>query len=320
MARIVLGIGSSHSPQVSSPPEVWVMHVERDKIYLGEHFAERERQFSTSLQSEMNREVWQQKYEMCQAAVMKLHEVLHNVRPDVVVVVGDDQEELFLDELKPAFAVYWGNEICDLPHNLEELHPSLRPVIWAWHTTDQVVSYPVEDKLARHIIETLIDEGFDVAQSCKQMEGRSLGHAYTFVQRRLIQDLALPMVPVFVNCFYKPNQPTPSRCFDFGRALRRAIESWPVDASVALIASGGLSHFTVDEGLDRTIMQALEKKDEAVLRSLPRNKLEGASGEILNWVVVAGAVEHLNIDYLEYVPGYRSPAGTGVGMTFAVWK
>jgi 3-O-methylgallate 3,4-dioxygenase len=53
------------------------------------------------------------------------------------------------------------------------------------------------------------------------------------------------------------------------------------------------------------------------LRNLPRNKLNAGSSEILNWVALAGASEHLDLDWFEYVPGYRTPAGTGTGLSFA---
>ena len=52
---------------------------------------------------------------------------------------------------------------------------------------------------------------------------------------------------------------------------------------------------------------------------MPRNKLHAGSSEILNWVAVAGAAEGIDLDWFEYVPGYRTPAGTGTGMSFATW-
>ncbi|WAH35699.1 DODA-type extradiol aromatic ring-opening family dioxygenase [Alicyclobacillus dauci] len=320
MAQIVLGIGSSHSPQVSSPAEVWSMHAERDRLNPDVHFDERVKEVAATIQDQLNPELWQKKYEQCQVSVEELRNALQEAKPDILVVVGDDQEELFWDDSKPTFGVFWGDDLKDLPHPLEELHPSLRPVIWAWHTTDEVEPHPTHSELGRHIIECMMTEGFDVAQSKAQLEGRSLGHAYTFVKRRLAPSQEIPMVPVFVNCFYKPNQPTPARCYEFGKALRRAIESWDSDKRVAVIGSGGLSHFNLDEGLDQLVIQGLKEKNAEILKTLPREKLQGASGEILNWIVAAGAVEHLDVQYLDYVSGYRSPAGTGVGMTFCIWK
>jgi 2,3-dihydroxyphenylpropionate 1,2-dioxygenase len=39
-----------------------------------------------------------------------------------------------------------------------------------------------------------------------------------------------------------PVKPTPRRCYDLGQLLKKAIESWDIDAKVAIVASGGLSH------------------------------------------------------------------------------
>ena len=80
-----------------------------------------------------------------------------------------------------------------------------------------------------------------------------------------------------------------------------------------------MSHFLVDEDFDRAILKACADRDAAFLQTLPRNKLNGGSSEILNWVAVAGAVEHLDMNWFDYVPGYRTPAGTGTGMSFAAW-
>ena len=48
-------------------------------------------------------------------------------------------------------------------------------------------------------------------------------------------------------------------------------------------------------------------------------KLNSGSSEIRNWIVVAGVAERLKTQWQEYVPLYRSPAGTGCGMAFAAW-
>jgi hypothetical protein len=76
----------------------------------------------------------------------------------------------------------------------------------------------------------------------------------------------------------------------------------------------------VDEALDRRVLELLAKKDADGIAALPTAELESGSSEIRNWLVAAGAVEHLRMDLVDYVPCYRSVAGTGVGMAFAVWK
>ncbi len=86
------------------------------------------------------------------------------------------------------------------------------------------------------------------------------------------------------------------------------------------MASGGLSHFVIDEELDQIVIAALRAKDAATLQELPRERLNAGSSEIRNWICVAGATEHLTLDWLDYVPCYRTPAGTGTAMCFASWS
>jgi 3-O-methylgallate 3,4-dioxygenase len=123
-----------------------------------------------------------------------------------------------------------------------------------------------------------------------------------------------------VNTYYPPNQPTPKRCYELGRAVRRAVESWDSSKRVAVLASGGLSHVVIDEELDRITIDALREKNFPALWRLPREKLRGGTSEILNWVALAGVTEPMELRYLEYVTTYRSPAATGCGMGFAYWQ
>jgi aromatic ring-opening dioxygenase catalytic subunit (LigB family) len=68
---------------------------------------------------------------------------------------------------------------------------------------------------------------------------RHFGHAFGFVIRRLLGDGQIPVVPLLLNTFYPPNQPSPARCYALGKALRQAIEAYPEDLRVAVVASGG---------------------------------------------------------------------------------
>jgi hypothetical protein len=52
-------------------------------------------------------------------------------------------------------------------------------------------------------------------------------HAYSFVYHQIMGDQPPPHVPVLFNLFYPPTQPSMSRCIEFGRVLRDAIEAWP---------------------------------------------------------------------------------------------
>ena len=59
---------------------------------------------------------------------------------------------------------------------------------------------------------------------------------------------------------------------------------------------------------------------QAKLGGLPREKMNSGNSEIRNWIVVAGATEQFDMDLIDYVPYYRSPAGTGCAMGFAKWR
>jgi 3-O-methylgallate 3,4-dioxygenase len=112
------------------------------------------------------------------------------------------------------------------------------------------------------------------------------------------------------------------RCYEFGKSIVRAIQSWSSDARVALIASGGLSHFVIDEEVDRIVLDALRSADITELAQLPEPIFQSGTSEIKNWVPLAGAMAELGLPMtlVDYVPCYRSEAGTGNGMGFVYWE
>jgi hypothetical protein len=245
--------------------------------------------------------------------------------PDALVVFGDDQHEQFQDDNLPAVAIFHG-KILPVVARHGGLFTQAGGVWAAVAAAEQAAwaetapEYPAAWELAEHLIAALTAEEFDVAR-CNQVRSASgTGHAFSFVYRRLWTDNPPPLVPVMLNTYYPPNQPTPRRCYRLGQAVRRAIESWDSDARVAVMASGGLSHLLVDEALDRLVLDALRHKHVEQLTTLPREKLRGGTSEILNWVALAGAVDALEMTLVDYIPAYRSPAGTGCGMAFAYWK
>jgi len=76
----------------------------------------------------------------------------------------------------------------------------------------------------------------------------------------------------------------------------------------------------VDEGLDREVVRALTERDFAALAGVALNKLNSGNGEIRNWICAAGALRSLRVERIDYIPGYRTRAGTGTGLCFAVWR
>jgi hypothetical protein len=326
MASIVVGIAASHSPQLSTPSELWRLHAERDQQNKQLHYRGAvydygrlvEARRDEHLERELSDDIWLDKHRRCDSGIDGLAATLASAAPDVVLIVGDDQREMFLDDGMPTLAVYWGETVECIPKPEDELPPSLRPARWANYGEEREV-YQCVPGLGRHVVERMMVEGFDVAQLRQQPEGRSIGHAFNFVKIRIMRDRVAPMLPVMVNTYFPPNQPTAGRCYAFGKALRRAVESWDGPERVAVVASGGLSHFVIDEELDQKVLGAFSSRDGERIAAIPQDELVSGTSEIRNWIVVAGATEHLDLEVLDYVPTYRSPAGTGCGMAFARW-
>ena len=131
-------------------------------------------------------------------------------------------------------------------------------------------------------------------------------------------DLTVPIVPVMLNTYFPPNQPSRARCFALGQGLATAVRAWPEGLRVAFVASGGLSHFTVDPEEDAKVVKAFLDCDGDVLGNIPKNRLNSGNSEIRNWITVAGACAGLSPVCHDYIPCYRTPAGTGCSMGFAI--
>lgn len=335
MARIRFGLATSHGPMLSIPPEYWVDRVSADrenprhffegKTYTFDQMVELRR--GERLADQITPEVAQARHERCQNAIRRLADFFDEHRPDAAVLIGNDQMEVFTGDHVPALAMFWGDYVEGHPRTPEFLAKLNRAVARAEadRTPPVYTQYPCRPALGKHMIESAIAEGFDVTQLRRLPVGEigvnSAPHAYGFVYRRIMRDQVVPHVPVFVNTFYPPNQPPVARCFAFGRALARAVASWPKDWSVAVIASGGMTHFVVDEKLDASILDAIKKGDVAALSRIPESMFQSGTSEIKNWIAAAGAMAEagLSMNLLDYVPCYRSEAGTGSAMGFAQW-
>jgi len=334
MARIVLGIGTSHTPMLNVGPEDWPRFEELDRKRKHLHRDGRPATYDellaiapSSLRANLVPEKFAERHAGAMAALDRLHAVLSEARLDVVVIVGDDQKEIYHDGNMPSVLVYRGETIANVPNRTTrtpDADVAWRPD-WAkrasarYYEEKETRHYPVDAKLANHLIAALIDREFDVASANALPEGEGEGHAFAFVHQRIMARAVIPVVPVFLNTYYPPNQPSPRRCYRLGQAIREAIEGYPESLRVGVVASGGLSHFTVDEALDNNLIRALREKDATALQSLPREQLNSGSSEIRNWICAAGALEHLDLQWVHYAPGYRTLAGTGTGLCFGYW-
>jgi Catalytic LigB subunit of aromatic ring-opening dioxygenase len=327
MAKLVLGIGTSHTPMLMAPADDWPRFIDRDGLreFLDKEghpatYEELLRRAEPRVAAELTPERFAARHSQAQAGVDHLKSAVRRAELDALIVVGDDHKELYQDDNLPSFVVYHGATIRNVPLNGFSGPDWARRATARYYEESEPREYPVESGLALHLITSLVDRDFDPVSSDALPEGKGEGHAFAFVRKRLMQDPALPVVPVLINTYFPPNQPTPRRCYKLGQAIREAVESYPGDARIGIVGSGGLSHFVVDEALDRGVIDALARKDSEALQSLPRHKLNSGSSEIRMWICVAGAVEHLDFTWSSYVPGYRTPAGSGTGLGFALWS
>ncbi|MEU1950552.1 hypothetical protein [Nocardia rhamnosiphila] len=135
--------------------------------------------------------------------------------------------------------------------------------------------------------------------------------------------LDVPVIPILQNCTVPP-VPDERVCYDFGKALGRAIaEDLPADARIGLFGSGGLSHepggpryLEIDEKFDRWYMDLLAAGDhERILTEATFQRMEaagsGGTAELLSWTVVLGAVGPRPCTDLGYVAVDQWRCGVG---------
>jgi hypothetical protein len=328
MARIVLGVGTSHSPMLTLEGDDWHNRARADRANTSLSLADgRMVDYDTLVQlrgephaAEATDENFRRIAARCQAHLDRIAAAIEETQPDVIVIVGDDQNELYTPGNTPAIAIFFGDEV--KTHCFDDELPEWVQTMARGYAMDEVHTFPGHATFARALIDGLIDRDVDlgVANTVADPEKAGFGHAFGFPAERLFGGRPIPMVPVMLNTYFPPNVLSPSRCHDIGRKLREAIEAAPADLRVAVLASGGLSHFVVEEEIDRQLIAGLRETDGASLRALPRAALLEGSSEILNWVLTSGAVDHLPLEWVEYEPIRRTPAGTGIGCAFAVWR
>ena len=314
MAEIVLGIAASHGSSTFAPSTTWDFYAARDK--RKPYYEEMLAKAGPGMAKEASPEKMEEKFQAGQRAQAQLDEIVSRTSPDVIVVFGDDQHEQFHEDNMPMFCVYRGSSMARGERRRQRDE---------WKAKAGGAPPPPDrafegaPELAEHLIGRLVEAGVDVACSNALKPEVGLGHAFTHVAENMPSIGQRAMLPFMVNTYYPPNQPTAARAYELGQAVRAAIEEWDSDRRVAVMASGGLSHQRIDEELDRAVLDAMERKQPDVLRAIPGAQLQGGTSEILNWITVSGAMEPMTMSVVDYVPAYRTPAGTGLAMGFAYW-
>lgn len=167
---------------------------------------------------------------------------------------------------------------------------------WGRRPVPPVIGAP---ELSEHLVRELIDSSFDIT-TCHRLD---VDHGLTVPLSVYCPEPggAWPcrVVPVLVNVIQYP-QPTAARCFELGKALGRAIRSFPQDLKVAVFGTGGMSHQLagaraglINKRFDRMFLEAIEHRPES-LASLSREDYVQQAGteglELIMWLVMRGAM------------------------------
>lgn len=164
-------------------------------------------------------------------------------------------------------------------------------------------------EFAQAFVERAALSGFDLAKAEEFRPDHGIALPLTMID----PDRTIPIVPLLVNINMDP-PPTPSRCYALGSALRTTIESdRPKDERVAILATGGLSHWLniprhgeVSEQFDRQVMNAIISGGASELARMSSAEIveQGGNGglEIVNWLLAAATVPGRGGEIIYYEP------------------
>jgi hypothetical protein len=221
------------------------------------------------------------------AAYGRVKRLLTDARADVICVIGGDHVEGFFLNAVPAFAVCVGASV-------------------SGRFGRHAYTFPVHEPLARAIVEQGVEREFDLVYS----QDLPLDYAFYVPLHFTMPAPAVPIVPLYVNV-YLPPQPTPRRCFAWGRTLRAIVDARP--ERVALMASGGMSHYpgtdryaSPDYEWDRRMLATLAAGRGAETAGLTAGELDEAGNvELRTWITLLGAVGDVRADVVCYEPSWH---------------
>jgi 2,3-dihydroxyphenylpropionate 1,2-dioxygenase len=221
-------------------------------------------------------------------AMEELGKALDDAKPDVVLIFGADHVETFSVTCIPSFCVVAGNraiaKFAGREHNL-----------------------PIHRELAEDILSKLVVEhNFDMAYS----EDAELGHAFSIPFEYVLGKRNIPVIPFFTNT-YVPPLPTPRRCEALGKAIAQIVKGRK--ERVAIIASGGMSHFPgtskylqPEFDFDRWMVSQFEVGNTDALLNMTGTQLdEVGNTEMLNWAVMFGAIGAQSGELIDYIPTWH---------------
>jgi protocatechuate 4,5-dioxygenase beta chain len=229
---------------------------------------------------------------------------IKQARPDVVILVYNDHASAFSLELIPTFAIGCAEEF---PPADEGWGPRPVPVVKG------------HAELAAHLAQSLILDEFDMTIVNKMDVDHGLTVPLSLVYG---QPEAWPckVIPLAVNVVQYP-APTGNRCYNLGKAIRKAVESYPEDLRVMVWGTGGMSHQLqgpraglINKQFDNRFLDLIvnDPKQVAAIKHLEYLREAGSEGiELVMWLVMRGA---LNDQVKQLHRFYHVPASnTAVG-------
>jgi len=250
-----------------------------------------------------------------------LEDQMKTYKPDLLIIIGGDQREMFDRSLVPNFMIFVGESAWGDNANFLAGEKS---------SEETMVRVKVDADASQHLVGSLVKQGFDVNVSTVQAAfgrpERGTPHAFIVPAPYLMPKFDIPTVLVYENT-YDPPSPTAQRCYDFGRAIARAFKGDP--RRIAIYGSGGLSHNPrgprsgwIDEPLDRWVLQQIEQGTPEALTALYKfdsMTMGSGTGEIRSWITVAGAMAEMGQNrgnIVDYIVARKSTTGCG----WAFWN
>ncbi|GAB5486963.1 MAG: gallate dioxygenase [Parasphingorhabdus sp.] len=225
-------------------------------------------------------------------------------KPDVVILVYNDHASAFGFDLIPTFALGVGERF--EPHD-EGYGPR------------QVPTVEGDPELAWHVAQSCIFDGFDLTMANEMTVDHGLTVPLSIMTGR--PDVwPCKVIPLCVNVIQYP-PPTGQRCYDLGKAIRKAVESYDKDINVAIFGTGGMSHQLqgeraglIDEDFDQMFLDKLTSDPQA-LADIPHIdyiREAGSEGiELVMWMIMRGALsDKVHEVYRHYhIPASNTAAG-----------
>ena len=179
MAHLVAGFGSSHSPMLAAQAQDWVdgAFLARDRARQFVDFDGNPCRYDDLLTrappdaaARIDPDTLRQRHAAAEAAIARLRYSIAAARLDALIVVGDDQEELFDHANMPAIGVYYGETIPNAKARAMD-HPLDRARM-RFQEDGADADYPCDAGLARHLIAALQNDGFDLSAMNRTPPGK----------------------------------------------------------------------------------------------------------------------------------------------------